>query len=95
MMPTLVTCSACTFVCGLCVRLQVIDDNFDDPRLTDYETLMQNLADLRAGRTAQVRPGARLSRAAPKGIGAPSTSGTLAADDAGRWSMHAPHACML
>jgi hypothetical protein len=30
------------------------DTQFDDPRLTDYETLMANLADLKAGRETQV-----------------------------------------
>ena len=33
---------------------KIIDDNFDDPRLTDYETLMQNLNDLKKGLTVQV-----------------------------------------
>ena len=31
-----------------------IDDNFDDERLTDYDTLLANLVDLRAGRPAEV-----------------------------------------
>jgi uridine kinase len=31
-----------------------IDDNFDDERLTDYDTLLANLAELRAGRAAEV-----------------------------------------
>ncbi|KAK9845894.1 hypothetical protein WJX81_005399 [Elliptochloris bilobata] len=29
---------------------RVIDGNFDDPRLTDYELLLQNISDLKAGR---------------------------------------------
>ncbi|KAG2492795.1 hypothetical protein HYH03_008955 [Edaphochlamys debaryana] len=33
---------------------KVIDDNFDDPRLTDYELLLQNLADLRDGKEVQI-----------------------------------------
>eukprot|EP00873_Tetraselmis_striata_P002788 jgi/Tetstr1/423052/TSEL_013823.t1 len=32
----------------------LIDDNFDDPRLTDYELLLQNIRDLRSGKAAQV-----------------------------------------
>ena len=31
-----------------------IDDNFDDERLTDYDTLLANLVELRAGRSAEV-----------------------------------------
>lgn len=34
---------------------KVVDNNFDDPRLTDYDTLLANIADLRAGKTVQVR----------------------------------------
>lgn len=34
-----------------------IDGNFDDPRLTDYDLLLANLAELRAGRAAQVGRG--------------------------------------
>ncbi|KXZ47707.1 hypothetical protein GPECTOR_33g589 [Gonium pectorale] len=33
---------------------KVIDDNFDDPRLTDYELLLRNLADLRDGKEVQI-----------------------------------------
>lgn len=33
---------------------KVIDGNFDDPRITDFETLLSNLEDLKAGRPAQV-----------------------------------------
>ncbi|GIL79958.1 hypothetical protein Vretimale_12820 [Volvox reticuliferus] len=33
---------------------KVIDDNFDDPRLTDYDLLLQNLADLRDGKEVQI-----------------------------------------
>ncbi|KAL4451982.1 hypothetical protein ABPG75_007644 [Micractinium tetrahymenae] len=33
---------------------KVIDGNFDDPRITDYDTLLANIADLKAGRPAQV-----------------------------------------
>jgi uridine kinase len=33
---------------------KVVDNNFDDPRLTDYETLLANIADLRAGKSVQV-----------------------------------------
>ncbi len=29
-------------------------DNYDDPRLTDYETLMANLTDLKEGRPTRV-----------------------------------------
>mmetsp|Transcript_31945 Transcript_31945/g.71006 ORF Transcript_31945/g.71006 Transcript_31945/m.71006 type:complete len:691 (-) Transcript_31945:161-2233(-) len=32
----------------------VIDDNFDDPRLTDYPTLLNNIRELRAGKPTQV-----------------------------------------
>ena len=32
---------------------KVIDDNFDDPRLTDYDLLLSNLADLKAGRATR------------------------------------------
>lgn len=34
-----------------------IDSNFDDPRLTDYDLLLANLAELRAGRPAEVPRG--------------------------------------
>lgn len=34
-----------------------IDGNFDDPRLTDYDLLLSNLADLRAGKPADVSNG--------------------------------------
>ncbi|KZV43906.1 uridine-cytidine kinase C [Dorcoceras hygrometricum] len=33
---------------------RIIDGNFDDPRLTDYETLLKNLHDLKAGKQAEV-----------------------------------------
>ncbi|MED6108665.1 Inorganic pyrophosphatase ttm2 [Stylosanthes scabra] len=33
---------------------RIVDGNFDDPRLTDYETLLQNLHDLKEGKAAQV-----------------------------------------
>ncbi|GIL62460.1 hypothetical protein Vafri_16688 [Volvox africanus] len=33
---------------------KVIDDNFDDPRLTDYDLLLHNLADLRDGKEVQI-----------------------------------------
>ncbi|XP_051148762.1 inorganic pyrophosphatase TTM2-like [Andrographis paniculata] len=33
---------------------RIIDGNFDDPRLTDYETLLKNIHDLKAGRPAEV-----------------------------------------
>lgn len=33
---------------------KLIDGNFDDPRLTDYDLLLDNLASLRAGRAAEV-----------------------------------------
>ncbi|XP_028768634.1 inorganic pyrophosphatase TTM2 [Neltuma alba] len=33
---------------------RIIDGNFDDPRLTDYDTLLQNLQDLKAGKSAEV-----------------------------------------
>ncbi len=32
---------------------KVIDGNFDDPRITDYDTLLANLIDLKAGKSAQ------------------------------------------
>ncbi|KAG7673300.1 hypothetical protein Ndes2526B_g03266 [Nannochloris sp. 'desiccata'] len=32
---------------------KVIDGNFDDPRITDYETLLANLIDLKAGKSTQ------------------------------------------
>uniref|UniRef100_A0A0D6QQZ7 CYTH domain-containing protein n=1 Tax=Araucaria cunninghamii TaxID=56994 RepID=A0A0D6QQZ7_ARACU len=33
---------------------RLIDGNFDDPRLTDYETLLDNIHGLKAGKTVQV-----------------------------------------
>lgn len=33
---------------------KVIDGNFDDPRITDFETLLSNLSDLKNGKPAQV-----------------------------------------
>lgn len=33
---------------------RIIDGNFDDPRLTDYDTLLENIRDLKAGKPAQV-----------------------------------------
>ncbi|XP_021752808.1 uridine-cytidine kinase C-like isoform X2 [Chenopodium quinoa] len=33
---------------------RIIDGNFDDPRLTDYDTLLQNIQDLRAGQPIEV-----------------------------------------
>ncbi|KAJ8440938.1 hypothetical protein Cgig2_022794 [Carnegiea gigantea] len=33
---------------------QVVDGNYDDPRLTDYDTLLQNITDLKAGKVVQV-----------------------------------------
>ncbi|XP_038693341.1 inorganic pyrophosphatase TTM2-like isoform X2 [Tripterygium wilfordii] len=33
---------------------RIVDGNFDDPRLTDYDTLLQNLHDLRTGKEVQV-----------------------------------------
>ncbi|KAJ4840628.1 Inorganic pyrophosphatase ttm2 [Turnera subulata] len=33
---------------------RIIDGNFDDPRLTDYETLLKNVHDLKAGKAVQV-----------------------------------------
>ncbi|KAK2429873.1 Inorganic pyrophosphatase ttm2 [Trifolium repens] len=33
---------------------RIVDGNFDDPRLTDYDTLLQNLHDLKEGKTVQV-----------------------------------------
>ncbi|XP_023762050.1 inorganic pyrophosphatase TTM2 [Lactuca sativa] len=33
---------------------RVIDGNFDDPRLTDYDTLLQNIHDLKEGKTIEV-----------------------------------------
>lgn len=33
---------------------RVIDGNFDDPRLTDYDTLLENIHGLKAGKPAQV-----------------------------------------
>lgn len=33
---------------------KVIDGNFDDPRITDYDTLIKNLSDLKEGRSTQV-----------------------------------------
>ena len=47
------------FMPGLCVlsmdmyndASMLLDGNFDDPRLTDYDLLMENLGDLKAGKT--------------------------------------------
>ncbi|KAL9237542.1 hypothetical protein vseg_012077 [Gypsophila vaccaria] len=33
---------------------RIIDGNFDDPRLTDYDTLLDNIRDLKAGKATQV-----------------------------------------
>ncbi|XP_040996627.1 inorganic pyrophosphatase TTM1-like [Juglans microcarpa x Juglans regia] len=33
---------------------RIIDGNFDDPRLTDYDTLLENIRDLKAGKPTQV-----------------------------------------
>lgn len=33
---------------------KVIDGNFDDPRITDYDALIENLSDLKEGKSAQV-----------------------------------------
>lgn len=33
---------------------RIVDGNFDDPRLTDYDTLLQNIHDLKAGNPVQV-----------------------------------------
>ena len=33
---------------------KVIDGNFDDPRITDYDTLLSNLSDLKSGKAAEV-----------------------------------------
>lgn len=33
---------------------RVIDGNYDDPRLTDYDTLLQNIQDLKAGKAVKV-----------------------------------------
>ncbi|CDP00516.1 unnamed protein product [Coffea canephora] len=33
---------------------RIVDGNFDDPRLTDYETLLKNIQDLKAGKQVEV-----------------------------------------
>ncbi|XP_052199510.1 inorganic pyrophosphatase TTM2 isoform X2 [Diospyros lotus] len=33
---------------------RIIDDNFDDPRLTDYDTLLRNIHDLKAGKEVEI-----------------------------------------
>ncbi|KAK9934876.1 hypothetical protein M0R45_022005 [Rubus argutus] len=33
---------------------RIVDGNFDDPRLTDYDTLLQNVNDLKAGKPVEV-----------------------------------------
>ncbi|GAB2226520.1 hypothetical protein Drorol1_Dr00022330 [Drosera rotundifolia] len=33
---------------------RIVDGNFDDPRITDYDTLLQNISDLKAGKDIQV-----------------------------------------
>ncbi|KAG6712715.1 hypothetical protein I3843_05G108500 [Carya illinoinensis] len=33
---------------------RIVDGNFDDPRLTDYDTLLQNVHDLKAGKEVQI-----------------------------------------
>ncbi|XP_009620080.1 uridine-cytidine kinase C-like isoform X1 [Nicotiana tabacum] len=33
---------------------RIVDGNFDDPRLTDYDTLLKNINDLKAGKQAEV-----------------------------------------
>ncbi|KAJ8426803.1 hypothetical protein Cgig2_007858 [Carnegiea gigantea] len=35
---------------------RIVDGNFDDPRLTDYDALLQNIKDLKAGKEVQVYP---------------------------------------
>ena len=50
------------FMPGVCVLTMdmyndasmLVEGNFDDPRLTDYETLNRNLEDLKAGKTVEV-----------------------------------------
>ena len=50
------------FMPGVCVLTMdmyndasmLVEGNFDDPRLTDYDTLNQNLSDLKAGKTVEV-----------------------------------------
>ena len=50
------------FMPGICVLTMdmyndasmLVEGNFDDPRLTDYETLNRNLEDLKAGKTVEV-----------------------------------------
>ncbi|XP_073122816.1 inorganic pyrophosphatase TTM1-like [Henckelia pumila] len=32
----------------------IVDGNFDDPRLTDYDTLLENIRDLKAGKPVQI-----------------------------------------
>ena len=49
------------FMPGICVlsmdmyndASMLLDGNFDDPRLTDYDLLLENLADLKAGKTIE------------------------------------------
>ncbi|XP_020268943.1 uridine-cytidine kinase C-like [Asparagus officinalis] len=36
------------------VASRVVDGNFDDPRLTDYDTLLENIRDLKEGKSVQV-----------------------------------------
>ncbi|KAF2312776.1 hypothetical protein GH714_040011 [Hevea brasiliensis] len=33
---------------------RIVDGNFDDPRLTDYDTLLKNVHDLKAGKSAEI-----------------------------------------
>ncbi|KAL8137644.1 hypothetical protein V2J09_003645 [Rumex salicifolius] len=33
---------------------RIVDGNYDDPRLTDYDTLLQNISDLKAGKEVQI-----------------------------------------
>ncbi|CAL5383765.1 unnamed protein product [Camellia sinensis] len=33
---------------------RIIDGNFDDPRLTDYDTLLKNIHDLKAGKQVEI-----------------------------------------
>uniref|UniRef100_A0A3Q7GMS3 Phosphoribulokinase/uridine kinase domain-containing protein n=2 Tax=Solanum subgen. Lycopersicon TaxID=49274 RepID=A0A3Q7GMS3_SOLLC len=33
---------------------RIVDGNFDDPRLTDYDTLLKNINDLKTGKAAEI-----------------------------------------
>ena len=50
LMPRIISISMHNYI----VSSRVIDGNYDDPRLTDYDTLLQNIHDLKAGKVVKL-----------------------------------------